>query len=127
MTDFAKVQLTLEVSANSSFAAPYIAASPTPGNDDLQPSEAMSQTVRAATTGTTVEITEFGTPSYVVVHNTDATNFVNITYTSNVSGGNSNLVKVPANRFCVLTDVGSDLTVTADTSVVACRIYVVGS
>ena len=85
------------------------------------------QEVSAKTTGTTIELSDFTTPTtMVVIENRDAANYVTLAYTDN---GTANSVKIPAGdwvKVCTAT-VSADLVLTANTAACACTVWVAGA
>lgn len=123
MTDYAKIQVSYVYSANSDYSSPIQSRL---FESEYTPSEVLTSRVSAATGGTTVELGSFTTPTVAIVKNTDATNYVTVTYTNAASSAQS--VVLLAGETSVLTDVkaSADLVLTANTAACVCDVVVLG-
>lgn len=127
MTDYARVRALVEYSDFSDYGSPRIHAV---SDTDTPVSGLIGYLHRAQTGGSTLDLALFDdlTIDYLVVKNTDNSNFVTVAWTSDAAS-NSNSVKLLAGQFFIVPDVklAGDITFTADTADLYCEITVVAS
>ncbi len=90
--------------------------------------EALALVLKCVTGGSSISLTSFTTLNELILHNTDGTNFVTLTFSTvagNISGGT---MKIKAGQMVCLTDVdpASTFSIAADTATVACELFVYG-
>lgn len=124
MSEYAKLRLQCEHSAFSDYGSSSV------HNilDEITPSMSMvKHRVPCATGGTTIFTTQFTTVSYLVVFNTDSTNFVTLGWTDAAADGNT--IVLAAGEFTVIPDVDGSTspTITADTAACDCEVTIFGT
>ena len=79
------------------------------------------------TTGADLDLTMFASVSHVVVHNTDGSNFVTLTWDD--AAADTNTIVIAAGSFAVIPDLDPSATcnITADTAACYCDVFVCGS
>lgn len=128
MSEYARVSLSLEVSANSDYSAPYV--KPAIPSYALTPTEGPGvQTIYATTAGgsaNTVSLATLtsGTKALFIGWNTDTTNYVSITCRL-MGDADDAVLRVSAGApWCVEIDPTTSLIFQANTASVLCRFAV---
>lgn len=84
------------------------------------------KTVSAATTGTTVELGTYSSVLGFRVKNTDATNYVAVTWTNNGTANSQRLI-AGQEMFVPGCTVANDIVLTANTAACVCEVQIVGT
>lgn len=123
MTDYAKITVSVAYSEDSDYGPPYVIY-PEPETATYTPSECGGdRKISVATTpGTTIDLSNLGSPAQLLLKNTDSENPVTLSWDD--SDANSNTQKIPAGGIFVIPDVDPSATITAvaSTSAVVCRV-----
>src|SRR3990172_2212084 len=121
MSDYAKIQVTGLYSEASDYSEPI--AHTRSGPYSATPSYHRHDVIRAQVAGTTVELGTFDTPvTGCAIYNKDATNFVEVRWTSQST---ANKQKLLAGSWFVCSDVtvSADIALVADTADVDCEVF----
>jgi len=125
MTDYLKAELKLTHSENSDYTSPEWQSN----WDDYEPTpdEVRTMKLEVDTSAVALDITDFSTCSLMAIKNTDAANFVDVTWDD--TGGNSNTQRIPAGGLLVVSGVDPSVnpTLTADTAACVCKLAFAGS
>ena len=129
MTDYGRISVRGIYSVNSDYSEPR--------HDtkrfqyEITPDEAIHTRLEVPTADTTLSLANFTSVSSVVIHNTDATNFVTVDWTGSTEApaDNSNVQKIPADGLLVLSHVvpAGNLVFLADTGTVYVDVFVTGT
>lgn len=125
MADYLKVQLEMTHSENADYSDPewrskWDAVA-------LTPDEVRAMKIEIDTSAVSLDFTDFATVTLFAVQNTNATNFVTVTWTD--SAANANTQKVQPGRILVIPDIApaTNPTLTADTAAVVCKLAIAGT
>ena len=125
MTKYARLRVSLDASDYSDYsrarAVNYVEA--------LTPDEWILNTVfeTTGTSSTSFSVALFSQVTRLIIHNTDPTNFVTLTWAAT---GATSTMKIPAGAVTVITDVAagtSNLTLVADTAAVVLSLTMIGT
>lgn len=124
MTEYLRLRTWAEVSENSDYHSPAgtgtfeYTATPT-GYDP-------ARKVTALAAGSTFDLGHYSAVSVVVIENTDATNFVEVTHYYDSAVAKTYL---PAGAHTIIYNptVGNDLLLAADTADAVCKVWVAGT
>lgn len=125
---FSKTHVTTSVSDNSDGTEPNCRS--TIPSETNTVTMVLNHTVKCVTGGTSVGLAGIGftTLNEVILHNTDSTNFVTLTFTTLVGNISAGTMKILAGQTVVLTDVDPNNTfsIAGDSATVACELFVYG-
>lgn len=126
MTDYAKFISRFIYSKNSDYSDPNIDTKSV--ITALTPDEWEYREIQADTGGNTVDLGHFATVTGIFVANLDATNFVDVQFSSDTD---ANTVKVNALGHITLANIdvtiADDLILTADTAACECLVAICGT
>jgi hypothetical protein len=122
VSDYLRIRTSLDLSEHSDYHAPV---SSLEMEYNTTASKTDTQMCDAELAGTTVELGNFTTVTAVVVTNLDDTNFVTVEHTYD---GATATVYLPPDGHTVIYNptVAADITLTADTAICSCRVWIVG-
>jgi hypothetical protein len=89
--------------------------------------EVYAHRIEAALGGSTIGLTHFASVDYLIVHNTDTTNYVSLQWDDAVP--ETETIKIDAGKFTVMPDVdpSAAVIITSNTAVCMCDVWVIGS
>lgn len=102
-TRYTKTQIRSLISDNSDHSSPDCRSTFTAVTNTV--TEGLAYTVTAVSGGTGIDLTNFTTLNEVILHNTDTTNYVDVTFTTANGGTSGAVMRVPAGGQICLTDV----------------------
>ena len=130
MSDYARLSLSLEVSENSDYSAPYL--KPSIPSFASTHDEVEWRLVEATTTGATVELGMYTTIHYLIVVNDDSAIDVCAVFTNvggHVTTAAATAHDIGAGKFIVLTDVSpsADLVLDSESGTPRCHVGILGT
>ncbi len=126
MSYYARLRLVLEASEYADYAAPDGISHLTTETPDEW---ILGRLMEIDTSATSVVTSQFSALTLVVVHNTDSTNYVTLTFRSAGNAGVDNIVRIAAGETFVASDVtaAANLSLAANTLPVSVRVSVLGT
>ena len=117
-TKYLRKRTIIEISRSSNYSDPI--EGPTTITEEYQVTRYKKQEYLAATGGTTVDLSEFGTIQDLVIYNRDSTNYVDTTHRTGTTAGTAQAqsARIDASKAVSLGDVtpGNDLILTANSA-----------
>lgn len=115
MTEYAKLIVSIENSTNTDYSRPFFKRF---WDEEFSLDESVHMRAASATAaGKTYDLGEFSSVTWMVVHNTDATDSITVTYTASggTGGSTANDYTLAPGEFMIVSDV----TASADVKLVA--------
>lgn len=127
MAEYVRLSLVVDHSQVADYVPPEQRQAMT---TELTPDKVFHSRLLCATGGTTVTTSGLTSVTAFIVHNRDATNYVDVTWTSAANGATPNIARIIAGAAPLqVTDltVASNIVVTADTLACICDVWVFGT
>lgn len=131
MAKYTRLRTVLEVSDTSDYAKATYAQTEETASSSTQ--ARCSDVFKAATAGSVYSLAHLATCRLFQIENTDATNYVTLTYTTGAGGATTQTMKLLPGEVAVLRDlravatIVADVTVTAHTAAVLCAVSYEGT